>query len=38
LSQAFPNAYEEKDGMLFFDPRKMRDDADNVGDIGPEQL
>jgi hypothetical protein len=24
LKEAFPDAYAEKDGMLFFDPLKMR--------------
>ncbi len=25
FKRAFPDAYEEKDGLLFFDPAKMRE-------------
>jgi hypothetical protein len=37
LSEAFPSAYEAKDGMLFFDPQKMREDLEKLGKGEPEQ-
>ena len=37
LSEAFPNAYEKIDGMLFFDPRKMREDVEKLGKSGSEE-
>ena len=36
LGQAFPDAYEKKDGFLFFDPRKMREHMERDGNAGQE--
>jgi hypothetical protein len=33
----FPQAYEERDGMLFFDPKKMREQFEsNMGGSGKD--
>jgi hypothetical protein len=37
LSEWFPNAYATKNGMLFFDPRKMREEFEKRGKKESEQ-
>ncbi len=32
LKNAFPNAHKEKDGMLFFDPARMKENIKTLAD------